>query len=420
MSRGFRTHSGNGLRRLALGAATATLLLAVAAPAARAAPFAYVATLGHDQATRYISQYDAGASGLLAPLSPPAVPCDCAPVDIAVSPDGKSVYLSDFSQIEQYDVGPGGTLAPKSPLTVPAEDAWGLAVSPDGRTVYVTGIYSNNVSQYDVGPRGALTPKSAATVPTGANTPVELAVTPDGRSAYVVNWGVFGVTGEEITEGVSQYDVGTDGALSPKSPLLVDDGLRNSPTDLVVSPDGKSVYVANGRGVSQYDVGAGGKLLPKSPARVPAGATLTGVAVTPDGQSVYVTRYNQAVGGSVLQYNVEAGGRLSPKSPARVGTGFQPQDVAISPDGESVYVVNRYPLNTVSQYDVGVGGQLSPKHPATVTTDNDPYSVALRPPPTSHKQCNHRGWRQFGFESKRQCMRSVKHGPKKQAAGLRE
>jgi hypothetical protein len=33
--------------------------------------------------------------------------------------------------------------------------------------------------------------------------------------------------------------------------------------------------------------------------------------------------------------------------------------------------------------------------------------------PTSKQQCKHGGWRQFGFKNQGQCIRSVKHGPKK-------
>ena len=43
---------------------------------------------------------------------------------------------------------------------------------------------------------------------------------------------------------------------------------------MAVSPDGESLYVTNffgGSGVSQFDVGAGGVLTPKSPATVTAG-----------------------------------------------------------------------------------------------------------------------------------------------------
>ena len=81
--------------------------------------------------------------------------------------------------------------------------------------------------------------------------------------------------------------------------------------------------------------------------------------------------------------------------------------MAVSPTGESAYVTNRQDDN-ISQYNVGKDGGLSPKSPAAVATDDDPWSVALRPPPTSREQCKHDGWREFGFESKRECRHFVK------------
>lgn len=57
-------------------------------------------------------------------------------------------------------------------------------------------------------------------------------------SAYVVNFISSGAG------GISQYDVGTGGALSPKATPTVAAG--NGPFAIAVSPDGKSVYVTNG------------------------------------------------------------------------------------------------------------------------------------------------------------------------------
>ena len=89
-----------------------------AAAAARADPFAYVT----NSADSSVSQYDIGAGGLLAPLSPATVAAGAAPVGVAVSPDGQSVYVTNHADasVSQYDVGAGGLLAPLSPATVAA------------------------------------------------------------------------------------------------------------------------------------------------------------------------------------------------------------------------------------------------------------------------------------------------------------
>src|SRR5512132_1091950 len=69
------------------------------AAAARADPFAYVPNLLDNT----VSQYDVGAGGLLAPLSPATVATAGGNFGVAVSPDGRSVYVTGFS-VSQFDV----------------------------------------------------------------------------------------------------------------------------------------------------------------------------------------------------------------------------------------------------------------------------------------------------------------------------
>jgi DNA-binding beta-propeller fold protein YncE len=154
-----------------------------AAAAARADPFAYVPNsfsfeIGSSDS---VFQYDIGAGGLLAPLSPATVAAGDTPFAAAVSPDGQSAYVTNIfsDNVSQYDIGAGGALSPKNPATVAAgADPNGVAVSPDGGSVYVAnGASDPGVSQYDVGAGGALSPKSPATVVTGG-TPQQVAVTP--------------------------------------------------------------------------------------------------------------------------------------------------------------------------------------------------------------------------------------------------
>jgi hypothetical protein len=104
---------------------------------------------------------------------------------------------------------------------------FGIAVTPDGKHVYVTNEGDDTVSEYTVGSGGALSPATGA--PTVANgvAPYNIAVTPDGRYVYVSNYG---------DSTVSEYSVGTDGALSPVTGApTVATGLE--PWGIVVTPD---------------------------------------------------------------------------------------------------------------------------------------------------------------------------------------
>ena len=70
-----------------------------AAAAARADPFAYVPNT-EDRSHFFrgsVSQYDVGAGGLLAPLSPATVAAGFSPFGVAVSPDGQSAYVTNSS-----------------------------------------------------------------------------------------------------------------------------------------------------------------------------------------------------------------------------------------------------------------------------------------------------------------------------------
>jgi 6-phosphogluconolactonase len=403
---GGNGNRGRWPRRWLLGAVLAGCL-AWAAPA-QAQPFVYVST------SASVFQYDAMA-GSLSPLTPASVPLGGAnPFGmVAVSPDGRSVYVpaSDANAVFQYDVGATGPLTPKSPASVAAGDMpAGVAVSPDGKSVYVANGFSNNpatVSQYDVGAGGVLTPKSPATVTTLPG-PAGVAVSPDGKSVYVTN--AFSNPGE-----VSQYSAGAGGALVSKSPATVPTnvGFGGEPEGVAVSPDGRSAYVVNGgfvRGggsIAQYSVGADGALSPKTPAGFQAGSVPVGVAVSPDGRSVYVA---DRLNNDVLQYSVGADGALSPLSPAAVVAGSNPSAVAVSPDGKSVYVSNSGG-NTVSQYSVGADGALTAKNPTTVAAGSFPIGIAVSPlprVPTSKEQCKHGGWRNYPqFKNQGQCVAFV-------------
>jgi DNA-binding beta-propeller fold protein YncE len=248
-------------------------------------------------------------------------------------------------------------------------------------SVYVTDFGENKVSQFSVGTNGKLVPKSPAKLATG-KSPRGVAVNPNGTSAYVVN---------PFSGNISQYKILAGGGLSPLTPQKVPAAPADPldyPEYAAVSPDGGSLYVTtfgdaggvNGAGgtVLQYDVGPDGHLSRKSPAAVPAGDGTYGVAVSPNGKNLYATDAVGFLDENLSQFSIGAGGKLSPKTPAAVGAGNTPLAVAVRPSGGSVYVVNNF-SNTVSQYTSGAGGKLRPKTPATVPTGHYPDGVAVSP-----------------------------------------
>jgi DNA-binding beta-propeller fold protein YncE len=111
---------------------------------------------------------------VLEPKRTSAVGTGDAPAGIALSPDGPSVYVTNFGDpqlgsgsVSQYDVAGDGSLSFKRPSTVAAgSNPLGVAVSADGQSVYVTS--SDSVFQFDAGTGGKLFPQATPTVAAGA------------------------------------------------------------------------------------------------------------------------------------------------------------------------------------------------------------------------------------------------------------
>jgi YVTN family beta-propeller protein len=389
----FRVSTAGGWgRRSILGAVAAAAVALVAVAPAQAATFVYVSSSRSGE----VFQYGVDSDGGLSPLAQPTVAAGNLPTGIAVSPNGRWVYVTSVAEMGQFDLGRDGLLAPMTTSTVPVTapcclgvQGVDLAVSPNHSSAYVLN-FLGSIAQYDVGDDGGLSPKSPASIPVDPAYPnpgvtriaQAIAVSPDGRSVYVPSYGST-PSSANVQPFVSQFDVGAGGTLSPKNPPTVAAG--GQPAGVVVSPDGDTVYVANSGSdtVSQFDVGAGGALSFKRVVGV--GDAPVELAVSPDGGSVYMTNNGDpsAGGGSVFQYDVGADGALAPKRPRTVSAGNNPVGVAVNPDGASVYVTDRGTPNSpgaLYQFNVdGNDGTLSAKNPASVSAGSNPGLLAVSP-----------------------------------------
>ena len=193
--RSTRTVARSGSMVFALALWVGVLALVILPVAAHAAGSVYVANARSGGST--VSQFAIGAGGLLSPLSPATVAADSEPLAVAVTPDGRSVYVTNAGRntVSQYTVDPStGALSPKVPATVATGPSQtgpaGVAVTPDGKSAYVTNASGNTVAQFTIDlVSGVLSPKTPATLATGTS-PHGVAVTPDGKSVYVTNFGL--------------------------------------------------------------------------------------------------------------------------------------------------------------------------------------------------------------------------------------
>ena len=206
--------------------------------------------------------------------------------------------------------------------------------------IYVTNQLDNTASVID----GA-THQVVATVRVGVS-PAHMAVSPDRKSVYIANTG---------SNTVSVLNTGNDTiaraiALPP----------RSKPVDVAANPNGRYLYTADGGSnrVSVIDTRAN-----RVVASVRVGTQPLSVAAAPDGKAVYAA--NSGSGDvSVIDARTNRVVRAIP-------TGRFPSGVAVAPDGASLYVTNE--LSGVTVINVGSGTV------AARLREPSPFSVAMSP-----------------------------------------
>lgn len=206
------------------------------------------------------------------------------PQTITISPDGLHVYVSTDSEdrLVIFDRDATGALRPKAGRDgcVSADgsagrctrggfaDALAVAVSPDGRNVYVTA--SNGVSIFDRAPVGTLRRKPG---PAGCVTDSGsggrcangkalsghsyAAISPDGRSLYVTFLGshVVAIFDRDPATGALAQKRGRAGCVSDTGSggrCTNGKALREA-RHVAISPDGLSLYVGGVEAISIFD-----------------------------------------------------------------------------------------------------------------------------------------------------------------------
>ncbi len=322
---------------MALFAIVLAMGLALAACPAEAAPFAYVTTGGFDGAGS-VSVIDTATHP---PSVVVTVPVGTFPQGVAVTPDGKHVYVANFNS-NNVSVIETATNTVVATIALPVGTfPINVAVTPDGKHAYVVG---NTVLVIRTA-----TNTVVASIPVGPS-PFGVAFTPDGTHAYVTNMG-------STTVSVIATATKTVVATVP---------VGNEPFGVAVTPDGKHVYVANffGNTVSVIRTATNTGV-----ATIPVGTNPSGVAVTPDGQYAYVTNQSDNT------VSVIATATKSVVATIPVGL-IIPDWVAVTPDGKHAYVTNGNPdINGVSVIRTATNTVV-----ATVPVSSN-HLVAIVPPP---------------------------------------
>jgi DNA-binding beta-propeller fold protein YncE len=313
------------------------------------------------------------------------------PTDVAISPDGDSVYVTTqvSNAIAMFRRASDGSLTPQGCIedfssnqlceddggNAPGlEGASAVAVSPDGDNVYVASFLADAIAIFDRASNGTLTAQPCiqntgregcivrgGTTTDGLDGAYDVAVSPDGDSVYVVSY-----TGNTL----AVFDRAGDGSLTPAGCIDDDGGLDTcatqapgleGPRSVTVSPDGDHVYVGSflDDAVVTFTRAGDGSLSFAGCIQNTGGTDcgdntpgldgLSSVAVSSDGESLYVA---SLASDALVAFDRAGNGSLSPRTCIQntgrtecVNVGGTTTagldgaiDAALSPAGTQVYV----------------------------------------------------------------------------------
>jgi 6-phosphogluconolactonase len=258
-----------------------------------------------------------------------------------------------------------------------------LAVHPNRKFLYAV----NEISNFEGKPGGSVSAfamdtrtgqlKSLNTVSSRGDGPCHLALDPSGRWLFVANY-----SGGSVAE----YPVHDDGTLGEAFAFVqhvgssVNRQRQAGPHahSTVLSPDGKSVYVAD-LGLDQilsYKVGG---LAPNDPpyTKIAQGAGPRHLAFTPNGRYAYVMTEMTA---SVVAFRYEGGKfeELQTLPTAEMAAKLGGAEIAVHPNGKFVYSSTRG-ADTIAVFAIDAGkGTLTPVE-RTPSGGKTPRSFAIDP-----------------------------------------
>ncbi len=265
---------------------------------------------------------------------------------IVLSNDGKKLFYSNAGMgIQVGDIAADGSVKWTKILTMPKPkvggDAYpcGMALTLDGKKLAVCLSRGNALGLVD------LKDGSVKVTPVGMS-PYDVKLSPDGRYAYVTNWGGHApregkktAKSSESEVEVDERTIGSSGTVSVvdlgamKEIKQVDVGLQ--PSDLVISRDGKKLFVANTNSDTVSYIDAASQKVVKTfnirpDVKLPFGSAPNGIALSPDEKTLYVCNSaNNAIG----VFEIASGKRMG-----FIPTAWYPGSVMCS--GSNLYIAN--------------------------------------------------------------------------------
>jgi DNA-binding beta-propeller fold protein YncE len=345
------------------------------------------------------------------------------PDALAVSPDGRSVYVASSGVAPNVSGNPGSIAvfvrdAATGRITQPAgaagcvgdlDDGCGeargiqitsaVAVSADGRSVYATGFGSDAVATFARSPNGSLTQLagSAGCVAADASEgcaarpglfgAADLAIARGGANVYVASLRSNAIAAfARDARTLRLRQLAGDAACIAEQETEGDDGegavvescrpgrALVGATAVTASPDGKNVYVLARNAIATFRRAPGGALTQPAGAQGCLNVEGTGgcaaapqlengldLAVAPDGRTLYVASY---LPGEISTLRRDSrSGALSPMAPLASSALAGVAGLTITPAGDGLYAVSPY-QDAVLAFTRKADGRLEQLHGA--------------------------------------------------------
>jgi YVTN family beta-propeller protein len=301
------------------------------------APFVYVANSKSNQ----VSVIDTATNQVVATMSvgnaglrPPAA-----------SPDGKHVYVPDLGSDMIWVIDTARN-AMQHGIQVGRAPNY-IAVSPDGKTAYVTNF--GNFTDLGAGTVSVIdTAKSAVvnTIQVGPS-PQGVVFAGDGKRAYVAR--------AHRPAGSGGAPAGSDGAVvvvdtenhSVVDTITINGAFAAFPPEIAITPDGKQVYTPDGSSINVIDTASNKVVATVSPKIdesegqvVPGLGSSSGMAVTPNGKFLYATLIRVSNPQQAFIWVIDTTTNTVVVPELWTGTPSV-GGVAVTPDGKRVYVATQ-------------------------------------------------------------------------------
>jgi DNA-binding beta-propeller fold protein YncE len=237
---------------------------------------------------------------------------------VFADPSGKLVYADDWNPGATAVTAISTAAAHTLKTIMLPSQAGKIAFTPDGKTAYVI----DRTVPYGLTPITTATGKAGPQIAVGTD-PQNLVVSPDGATVYV---------SATVSQEVIPVTTRTN---KPGKPIT----LASQPDALALSANGATLYVseystASVAGVVQVISTASRKIV----ATITVGLEPSNLAITPNGKTLYASNYASGSVTPISTATNKAGTAISVCTTA--GFMCQPWTIAITPNGATAYVAN--------------------------------------------------------------------------------